>query len=289
MPGGFVCSASMKGEGTNEDVRDVVHGKRPLRKLLTKEQRQFYAAHAPEGLALDDLSLLGPVFVLKLVLTPKELGRRLVGELWLLPDGTRILELSTKCEPSQAFQVAAETRAYLEGLGLELAPDPHTKTKSALEFYAAELARRASSGWRGRGGAPARGAGRRSGRSAGGRARTRRSSARPRVRCRSARPPSAGPAGRAGVPSAGRSPLLLPPRLPGLASARGDYYEVSLSTQLKQLSPDRHRARIREDADPVRSTHEPIFAIVCLSRATICAGSAANSSFGPNCCPGPIA
>ena len=140
MPGGFVCSASMKGRAPNEDVHGVVHGKRPLRKLLTKEQRGFYAAHAPEGLGLDDLSLLGPVFVLKVVLVPKELGRRLVGEFWLLPDGTRILELSTKCEPSQAFQVAAETRAYLEGRGLELAPDPHTKTKSALEFFAAELA-----------------------------------------------------------------------------------------------------------------------------------------------------
>jgi hypothetical protein len=140
MPGGFVCSASMKAKAANEDVRDVVHGERPLRKLLSKEQRRFYEAHAPEGLGLDDLSLLGPVFVLKLELVPKDLGRKLVGELWLLPDGTRILELSTKCEPSQAFQVAAETRAYLEGLGLELAPDPHTKTKSALEFYAGELA-----------------------------------------------------------------------------------------------------------------------------------------------------
>src|SRR3954471_15898039 len=37
MPGGFVCSASMKAKAQNEDVRDVVHGKRPLRKLLTKE------------------------------------------------------------------------------------------------------------------------------------------------------------------------------------------------------------------------------------------------------------
>jgi hypothetical protein len=140
MPGGFVCSASMKAKARNEDVREVVHAERPLRKLLTKEQRRFYAAHAPDGLGLDELSLLGPVFVLKLVLMPKDLGRRLVGELWLLPDGTRIFELSTKCEPSQAFQAAAETRAYLEGLGLELAADSHTKTKSTLEFYAAELA-----------------------------------------------------------------------------------------------------------------------------------------------------
>ncbi len=37
----------------------------------------------------------------------------MVVELWLYPDGTRILELSTKCAPTEAFQVAAECRAFL--------------------------------------------------------------------------------------------------------------------------------------------------------------------------------
>ena len=64
MPGGFVCSASMKGAPTG--VREASFGQRPLRKLFSKEQREFYAAHAPEGIAIDDLSILGPLFVLKL-------------------------------------------------------------------------------------------------------------------------------------------------------------------------------------------------------------------------------
>jgi hypothetical protein len=140
MPGGFVCSASMKARVPNGDVLDAVRGDRPLRKLFSKEQRRFLAAHAPEGVELDALQTLGPVFVLKLVVEPRGFGRRLVAELWLLPDGSRILELSTKCAPGEAFQVAAESRAYLEGLGLDLAPDPHTKTKAALEFFAEELA-----------------------------------------------------------------------------------------------------------------------------------------------------
>jgi hypothetical protein len=121
-------------------VNDVALGSAPLRKLYSKEQRAFFAEHAPDGIAFEDLTLLGPIFVLKIKATPQGYARKMVVELWLYPDGTRILELSTKCEPSQAFQVAAETRAYLEGLGLVLAPDPHTKTKSVLEFYAAELA-----------------------------------------------------------------------------------------------------------------------------------------------------
>ena len=36
-----------------------------------------------------------------------------MAELWFYPDGSRILELSTKCKPEEAFDVAARTRAYL--------------------------------------------------------------------------------------------------------------------------------------------------------------------------------
>ena len=82
-----------------------------MRKLFSKEQRAFFAEHAPEGIELDDLSLLGPIFVLKLKYAPQGFARKLVAELWLYPDGSRILELSTKCAPTEAFQVAAEARA----------------------------------------------------------------------------------------------------------------------------------------------------------------------------------
>jgi hypothetical protein len=140
MPGGYVCSASMKGKATNDDVRLTVHGGKPTRKLFSKEQRAFYAAHAPKELTLDDLEVLGPVFVLKENVVLKDLGRKVTAELWLLPDGTRIAELSTKCGTSEAFQVGLETRAYLEKLGLDLEADPQTKTKATLEFFASQLA-----------------------------------------------------------------------------------------------------------------------------------------------------
>jgi hypothetical protein len=139
MPGGYVCSASMKGKIANADVREAVAGNRPVRKLFSKEQRGFLAAHTPEGIGLDELRALGPIFVLKLRFEPPDYGRRLVAELWLLPDGSRIFELSTKCLPSEAFQVAVETRAYFENVGLDLSADQQTKTKTALELFAAEL------------------------------------------------------------------------------------------------------------------------------------------------------
>jgi hypothetical protein len=139
MPGGYVCSASMKGKVPNAEVREAVTGSRPVKKLFSKEQRAFLADHAPDGVGFDELRILGPTFVLKLRFDPPGLGRRLVAELWLLPDGSRILELSTKCAPDEAFQAGIETRAYLESLGLDLSAEPQTKTKTALEFFAAEL------------------------------------------------------------------------------------------------------------------------------------------------------
>ena len=139
MPGGFVCSASMKGSPGKTDVRSTVIDGGPLRRLFSKEQRAFFAANAPDGLGLDDLAVLGPIFVLKVRITPKELGRRLVGEAWLYPDGSRILELSTKCTPSEAFQVAAEARAFLAGRGVDLSGDQETKTRKALDVFAKPL------------------------------------------------------------------------------------------------------------------------------------------------------
>ena len=136
MPGGFVCSGTLKRTLRPTAVRSAVAGERPVRKLFSKEQRRFYAAHAPEGIDVDSLEILGPIFVLKLRFTPAELDRRLVAEMWLYPDGSRVLELSTKCAPAEAFQVAAETRAFLAGKGVDLSGEQQTKTRKALQFFA---------------------------------------------------------------------------------------------------------------------------------------------------------
>ena len=120
-------------------VREAVAGERPLGKLFSKEQRAFYADHAPRGVALHDLSVLGPIFVLKLKYLPQGFDRKLVAEMWLYPDNSRILELSTKCAPSDARRVAAEARAFLEERGVDLGGEQATKTSKALDFFAERL------------------------------------------------------------------------------------------------------------------------------------------------------
>jgi hypothetical protein len=140
MPGAFVCSASLKSVLGPGAVKDAAAGDRALHKLFSKDQRALFATYAPPGVVLDDLAILGPVFVLKLKFRPAELDRRLVAELWLYPDDSRILELSTKCRPADAFQAAAEVRAYLAEHGVAVCAEQQTKTRRALEFFSRRLA-----------------------------------------------------------------------------------------------------------------------------------------------------
>ena len=137
MPGGYVCSGSYKRRLSVPLVQDVVGGRSSIHRLFSKPQRAFYDAHAPAGIELDDLTILGPVNVLKLKFSPTDLARKLVAELWIYPDFSHILELSTKCLPGEGMRVAAETRTFLAKRGVNLAGEQQTKTRTALEFFAA--------------------------------------------------------------------------------------------------------------------------------------------------------
>ena len=77
--------------------------------------------------------------MLKLRFTPPEFQHRLVAEVWHYPDGSRVLELSTKTTPDDAFPLAARLRAFLGDHGVELTGSQQTKTRKALEFFAAAL------------------------------------------------------------------------------------------------------------------------------------------------------
>jgi hypothetical protein len=139
MPGGYVCSASLKGKPDSGGTWKVAVGDEPIRRLFSKEQRAFFKAHAPGGLTMSDLSVLGPIFVLKVNFTPAGFNRQVTGEMWLYPDGRRLLELSTKCPPNEALQAATEFRLFLEDRGVDVTGAQETKTRSALQFFAKEL------------------------------------------------------------------------------------------------------------------------------------------------------
>ena len=135
MPGDLICSGSLKAKVDNSEVKRVLLALRPVRKLFSREQRAFYKAHAPKTVDLDSLTALGPINTLKLKLTPQSFRQCLAAEMWFYPDGSRILELSTKCRPQVAFQVLAETRAVLIGHRISLTGKQEAKTRRALEYF----------------------------------------------------------------------------------------------------------------------------------------------------------
>ncbi len=139
MKGGFVCSGSFKRELDAATVLAAELGTHPIRKLYSKAQRSFYEAHAPDGLELDSLSVMGPIFVLKLKFEPKVLKRRMVAEMWFYPDGSRLVELSTKSAPAAAIQAAVDTQSYLRSIGIEAGGEQSTKTRKALDFFSRRL------------------------------------------------------------------------------------------------------------------------------------------------------
>ncbi len=139
MPGGYVCSATSKGRCTAKEILGVSDGKVSLDSILSREQREFYAAHAPAGISINDLVPLGPTFVLLIKQQPKGFDRKIVIELWLYPDGSRVLEISTKGVPEEAFQLAALFRAYITSCGITLGDQAVTKTSSALAYFSKHL------------------------------------------------------------------------------------------------------------------------------------------------------
>lgn len=139
MPGGYVCSASFKGTCSSQEVLDAATGTLPLRSLFSREQLAYYDAHAPKNLTMDKLVALGPILLLRAKHQPKDFDHRVVVELWIYPDGSHILEVSTKCLPEEGFQVGAEFRTYLASCGITIGGAQEAKTRAALQFFKARL------------------------------------------------------------------------------------------------------------------------------------------------------
>src|SRR6478672_2713975 len=53
LPGGYVCSAALKGALRPTDVKSAVAGEIPLRKIFSKEQKAFFSAHVQDEIGLD--------------------------------------------------------------------------------------------------------------------------------------------------------------------------------------------------------------------------------------------
>lgn len=71
--------------------------------LFSKPQRALLSAHAPAGVELEDLVLLGPIEVRRRKVPSGRVGVPLTVECWTFPDGSQIHELSPRCRADRAL------------------------------------------------------------------------------------------------------------------------------------------------------------------------------------------
>ena len=130
MPGGFVCSGSMKATLDDYRVKETFAGSRPLSKLLTKEQRRFFADHAPEGVALDDLATLGPDQRPQAQVHARRVRPPPGGRTVALPRRRRACSSCRRSARRPRLPGRRRTKAFLAGRGIDLSGAQATKTRT---------------------------------------------------------------------------------------------------------------------------------------------------------------
>jgi hypothetical protein len=133
LPGQAVCSGALKKRLGRREVARTIAAGRPLTGLLSARQRKILDRYAPAGVGLGDLVVYGPIDVRCHSVHLRGLDRDLTAERWRYPDGTDLLELSTRCPVGEAAKVAARVAKTLGAYGVVPVSRQRTKTELALQ------------------------------------------------------------------------------------------------------------------------------------------------------------
>jgi hypothetical protein len=134
-----VVSASYKVEQLQDAIKKVARGKDAISGLFSKKQKNFLAGFYDGPLALDDLTVLGPVKAQRADFKRPGMAYELTAEYWVLPDDSHLLEISIKCPPQEAVVAREVLVAFLAGHGLDPNGAHATKTGLALAGLVEQL------------------------------------------------------------------------------------------------------------------------------------------------------
>ena len=143
---GMVKSASFSMPVAKGLIKRVAAGKRSIAALFTTEQEAYLASMAGHEVDFSTLAVLGPLFAQRWELEDPACPWPMTVELWRRSDGQRLMEVSIKAPVVQAAAAIGGFMAFLAEVGAERDRDQQTKTRWALGFYAARLARRKPAG-----------------------------------------------------------------------------------------------------------------------------------------------
>lgn len=135
MPGRFFCTGALKRRLDTVDVEQALNDGLSLSALFSQKQLALLAAYAPAPFGFDELRIFGPVGVRRCRVRPDGLGGVLAVERWTYPDGSSILELSTRCPAEEAVPVAARLASVLHRYGIDVTDCQQTKTRATLAYF----------------------------------------------------------------------------------------------------------------------------------------------------------
>lgn len=135
LPDTEMSSCSLEIDQGEGEIEAVSHGDLAIDKLFSQEQEAMFATHEP-AIAWEWLVALGPIRARVWTIRTDELPAKATAELWYMPDGSQVLELSMKVEVEDGDDGMADLIAFVEARGLALAEDQKSKTRRALETLA---------------------------------------------------------------------------------------------------------------------------------------------------------
>ena len=137
----LVKSASFSMPVTRGHIKRVAGGKKAISTIFTVEQEEFLTSIARRKIDFAKLAVLGPLLAQRWRFEDPGCPWPITAELWKRGDGKRMMEVSIKAPAAQAAAAVGGFMAFLAEVGAEHDKDQQTKTRWALDYYVAKLAR----------------------------------------------------------------------------------------------------------------------------------------------------
>jgi len=138
---GLVKSASFSMPVAKGLIKRVAGGKKPIAELYGREQLEFVKAMTGRAIDFASLAVLGPLTAQRWEFKDPACPWPITAELWKRGDGKRLMEVSIRAPAVQTAMAVGGFMAFLAEVGAERDKGPQSKTRWALDYYVARLAR----------------------------------------------------------------------------------------------------------------------------------------------------
>ena len=137
----LVKSASFSMPVAKGHIKRVAAGKKAIATLFAEEQEEFLAKIGGRKIDFSRLVVLGPLIAQRWRIVDAGCPWPIIAELWTRGDRKRMMELSIKAPAHLAAVAVGGFMAFLAEVGAERDKSQQAKTRWALDYYIAKLAR----------------------------------------------------------------------------------------------------------------------------------------------------